>query len=138
MQENESSKVVEAALKTISSSKRSTSMTAKGVLGLIGALVAVVAITVLYFRMRKQGAALAKLKHERDAAKERETRLAVAAKTVENTALRKELLAKAGVYETTVASLNERIEEVVVANADAHAKIDALKTWGDVDAYLSK
>jgi len=130
--------VVKAAAETIAKHNAEKKKGKKGwIAGLVGATLALIAIAVLYWRLRASGKELAKLRHERDVARERAVQAKTDMMVAENTSQVAEALARAEAASEEVAVIRHHIQETVEAQRTAHALIDSLKSWEDIERYLN-
>ncbi len=104
--------------------------------GLLVAAIAMLAIGFAYFRAWKQGRELAKLKHEKDVAKQE---LEVK-KVTDLVTEREKTQAKKWVVireaEDKIVAIDAALKVLDEKKAETHATIDAMRNWDDVDRYL--
>lgn len=116
--------------------KKRSKLSAWAVGLLIGGL-ALLVVGAMYFFVWRKGAQLAKLLHERDLAREKAKASAIAAET-EKAQQKVDLLRTEAVAALKhVGALDDEIRKVEDDKAQVLASIDALKSWDDVDRYLS-
>lgn len=127
--------VLEPTVKVITTSKESTGPK-KWVLALVGVALSGLLIASLYFILRRKGKELAKLKHDRDLAAAKAESLELAAKTSKNTAIASKLLDNADRLRQEIQGLHEQMDVLESERKETHEKIDALRTWDDLDRYL--
>ena len=109
----------------------------KWITGFVVAAVAMFGIGLAYWRARKQGKELAKLKHEKDVT-EREIELGKLANQVARSQARTAILRERGKRaEERITEIDENLKEKMNATTRITQNIHALKNWDDVDRYLS-
>jgi FtsZ-interacting cell division protein ZipA len=136
---NQNTAVVDAALANIQTYQDKKSNGKNGwIFGGIAAILSIVAIGLIYFRLWRTGKELAKLKHERDVYREKETQAitnsAIATNNAEKT-IAMRVAQEAQVEQTRIA---EEIKQLQIDTNEKHKIINSLTTWEDVDKYIQR
>ena len=110
---------------------------ASWVMGLLVAAVAMIGLGIAYWRARKQGKEIAKLKHEKDVAARDKEQADLAHKITKSSVRAAKLRAKGRRAEITIEEVDRKLKEIEENATSTRSQIDALKNWDDVDRYLS-
>lgn len=106
------------------------------VVGLILAAIIFFALAFLAWRAWKKGREIAKLKHQIDVDKEKKRQAEVDAKLTSLEEKRKRLEEDARSLEVDIKEAKDEVAKLETERREAHATIDAVTTWEDVDAIL--
>lgn len=130
--------VVRSALEAVSKHQGEKKSSKGWIFAVIAAILAAVAIAILYWRLRRRGKELAKLKHERDVTAELEIQAQVAAEVAENSAQVEAALERVDEANLDLAIIEQEIRDVEARQEHTAGVIHALRTWEDVDRYLNR
>jgi uncharacterized protein HemX len=103
------------------------------VVGLLVAVVVFIGLAIVAFWAWRKGREVAKLKHQIDVDKEKKEQVKVDLKLAKSENERKRLEAKEKELEHRIELRIQDIVELEAARKKAHAKIDAVTTWEDLD-----
>jgi len=106
------------------------------VVGLIVAAVVLIGLSILSWYLWSKGKELAKLRHEKDVAEMEKHTAEVQAELTVLEDKREDLQTKALECESKITELSIMIEKTEAERQAAHAKIDTLTSWDDVDRMV--
>jgi septal ring factor EnvC (AmiA/AmiB activator) len=108
------------------------------VVGLIVAVVVLVSLALVAFWAWRKGREIAKLKHQIDVDKERKIEAKVDAELARDEAEKKKLDAEALRLKVKIDRTKDEVRHLEAERKAAHAKIDTITSWADVDALLGE
>ena len=108
------------------------------VTGLLVAVAVMVGLAIMAYYAWKKGKEVAKLKHQLDLEKEKKTQAEADKKISESAAKRAKIENEIKVTETKIKEIEVDIAKAENERKSAHAKIDKVTSWEDVDALLEK
>ena len=121
-----------------SASQKGRSGISKWAVGLGVGLVIVIALSFIFYKYNKMGKKIAKLKHERDLAEEKEHALNLKLDIEENDEEIANLLEDIDKYNKKIIEITYTLEELEEKRLLEGLKIDAIENWEEMDNYIKR
>lgn len=128
--------MIDSALSSISEAKKAPKW--KVILILSAGVLTIIGLLYLWVALRRKDRELAEYKHKEDLRREKALLAEELAKVAEDTKKKEELINEALFHQAAADALGVETAKIQDERKEIHDKIDALRTWGDVDRFLNR
>lgn len=128
--------MIDSALSSVSEAKKAPKW--KVILMLSAGVLTIIGLLYLWVALRRKDRELAEYKHKEDLRKEKALLAEELSKVAEDTKKKEELINEALFHQAAADALGVEAAKIQDERKEIHGKIDALRTWGDVDRFLNR
>lgn len=128
--------MIDSALSSVSEAKKAPKW--KIILMLSAVVLTIIGLLYLWVVLRRKDRELAEYKHKEDLRKEKARLAEELSKVAEDTKKKEELINEALFHQAAADALGVETAKIQDERKEIHDKIDALRTWGDVDRFLNR
>lgn len=128
--------MIDSALSSISEAKKAPKW--KVILILSAGVLTIIGLLYLWVALRRKDRELAEYKHKEDLRKEKALLAEELSKVAEDTKKKEELINEALFHQAAADALGVEAAKIQDERKEIYDKIDALRTWGDVDRFLNR
>lgn len=128
--------MIDSALSSVSEAKKAPKW--KVILMLSAGVLTIIGLLYLWVALRRKDRELAEYKHKEDLRREKALLAEKLSKVAEDTKKKEELINEALFHQAAADALGVETAKIQDERKEIHDKIDALRTWGDVDRFLNR
>lgn len=128
--------MIDSALSSISEAKKAPKW--KVILILSAGVLTIIGLLYLWVVLRRKDRELAEYKHKEDLRREKALLAEELSKVTEDTKKKEELINEALFHQAAADALGVEVAKIQDERKEIYDKIDALRTWGDVDRFLNR
>lgn len=128
--------MIDSALSSISEAKKAPKW--KVILILSAGVLTIIGLLYLWVALRRKDRELAEYKHKEDLRREKALLAEELSKVTEDTKKKEELINEALFHQAAADALGVEVAKIQDERKEIYDKIDALRTWGDVDRFLNR
>lgn len=128
--------MIYSALSSISEAKKAPKW--KVILILSAGVLTIIGLLYLWVALRRKDRELAEYKHKEDLRREKALLAEELSKVTEDIKKKEELINEALFHQAAADALGVEVAKIQDERKEIYDKIDALRTWGDVDRFLNR
>lgn len=128
--------MIDSALSSISEAKKAPKW--KVILILSAGVLTIIGLLYLWVALRRKDRELAEYKHKEDLRREKALLAEELSKVTEDIKKKEELINEALFHQAAADAIGREAAKIQDERKEIHDKIDALRTWGDVDRFLNR
>lgn len=128
--------MIDSALSSVSEAKKAPKW--KVILMLSAGVLTIIGLLYLWVALRRKDRELAEYKHKEDLRREKARLAEELSKVAEDTKKKEELINEALFHQAAADALGVEVAKIQDERKEIYDKIDALRTWGDVDRFLNR
>jgi len=128
--------MIYSALSSISEAKKAPKW--KVILILSAGVLTIIGLLYLWVALRRKDRELAEYKHKEDLRREKARLAEELSKVTEDIKKKEELINEALFHQAAADALGVEVAKIQDERKEIYDKIDALRTWGDVDRFLNR
>lgn len=128
--------MIDSALSSVSEAKKAPKW--KIILILSAGVLTIIGLLYLWVALRRKDRELAEYKHKEDLRREKARLAEELSKVTEDIKKKEELINEALFHQAAADALGVEVAKIQDERKEIYDKIDALRTWGDVDRFLNR